>query len=102
MGTWDQTGAGFEGGVPSVWTDQILIITTADEQGFTGYKEFAKGDGETVQEAVNGVISPTGDILITDEDGFFRGTLSDGVISGQYAEASEDDSAAMNVVLTRQ
>ena len=101
-GTWDQTGAGFEGGVPSIWEDQILVITTAVDQGFAGYKEYTKGDGKTVQETINSVISPTGVILITDRNGYFWGTLPNGVISGQDAGAVEDDSTAMNMVLTRQ
>ena len=44
---------------------------------------------------------PTEDTFITDGDGFFEGTLSDGITSGQYAEVSKGDSTAMNIVLTR-
>jgi hypothetical protein len=50
---------------------------------------------------VNGVIATNGDILITDEDGVFRGRLEDGTILGQYAETG-DDAAAINVELIRQ
>ncbi len=99
-GTWVQTGAGFEKGVPVTWVNQTVVIDKADGQGFAGYKEYTR-EGEAPQkEIVDGVIGPTGDILITDNDGIFRGSLVDGKIQGQYAETG-DDGAAMNVELTK-
>lgn len=70
-----------------------------DEQGFAGVKEYGP-PGSRQKEAINGVIAPDGDILITDEDGFIEGTYADGVITGQYAETGAD-SAAMNVTITK-
>lgn len=100
IGTWAQNGAGYEQGSPSAWEDQTVVIESADGQGFTGYKEYTSDDGGAQREIVNGVVGTDGEILIVDEDGFFRGRLDDGAILGQYVEVGAD-SAAMNVELTR-
>lgn len=100
-GTWTQSGAGFEQGKAVTWNNQTIVIETADGQGFTGFKEYTPSGGSSPQkEAINGVIAPDGDILITDEDGFIEGTYADGVITGQYAETGADNSA-VNVTLTK-
>ena len=100
-GTWTQEGAGFEQGESITWNNQTIVIEKADGQGFAGFKEYTPaGGGSPQKEAINGVIAPDGDILITDEDGFTEGTYADGVITGQYAETGAD-SAAMNVTITK-
>ncbi|WP_216900614.1 hypothetical protein [Synechococcus sp. CCY 9618] len=99
-GTWAQTGTGYEQGRPVSWENQTLVVEEAEGQGFTGYKTYQR-EGEPAQkEVLNGVIAPNGDILITDEDGVFRGRFLDDTIQGQYAEVGAD-SAAINVQLTR-
>ena len=45
-------------------------------------------------EDVVGVIRGNGDILMVDEDGYFMGTFSDGVLELCYLEASEDSRVA--------
>ena len=100
IGTWQQTGAGYERGESVIWVDQVVVIEAADGQGFTGFKEYTKEGQGPQQEIVNGVIAPNGDILITDEDGFFRGRLEDETILGQHVEVG-DDSSAINLELKR-
>lgn len=99
-GTWTQKAAGFEQGKAVTWSNQTIVIDTVDSQGFAGFKEYTPPGGSPQREAINGVIAPDGDILITDEDGFIEGTYADGVITGQYAETGAD-SAAMNVTITK-
>ena len=101
IGTWEQSGAGFERGTSVAWVDQVVVIESADGQGFAGFKEYTPVGEAPQKETVNGVIATNGDILITDEDGVFRGRLEDGTIIGQYAETG-DDAAAINVELIRQ
>lgn len=101
IGTWEQSGAGFERGVSVTWVDQVVVIESADGQGFTGFKEYTPAGEATQTETLNGVIATNGDILITDEDGVFRGRLENGTILGQYAETG-DDAAAINVELVRE
>lgn len=100
-GTWNQTGTGFEQGAQANWDNQKVVITEAAGQGFTGFKEYVKPGQPPKKEALNGVVGVDGDILITDEDGIFRGRLVDGKIQGQYAEAGAD-STAFNVELNKQ
>jgi hypothetical protein len=99
-GTWIQSGSGYEQGKPVTWSNQILVVEEAEGQGFTGYKEYTPEGKPTQRETINGAIAPNGDILITDEDGHIEGTLSNGMLSGQYAEIG-DDAAAVNVELTK-
>lgn len=100
VGTWSQTGAGYENGVPATWENQTVVIVEAQGQGFTGFKEYTR-EGELPQtEAVNGVIGLDGEVLIVDEDGSFTGRFVDGDLQGQYAEIGADASA-INVVLAR-
>lgn len=99
-GTWTvQSSEGFEGGKPST-LDGRLVITQAKGQGFAGYKTYTDAeDGGTpkvLKETINGAIASDGDILYTDDDGFFEGVLQDGVMTGQYTEIGQD-STAMNV-----
>lgn len=101
-GKWAQAGTGFEKGAPITWdTRDAVVIDKAEGQSFGGYKQYTPPGGTPQRETVNGVIAPDGDILITDEDGFFEGTYADGVITGQYAETGADN-AALNVTLTKQ
>lgn len=100
VGTWSQTGAGYENAVPVTWENQTVVIVEAQGQGFTGFKEYTR-EGELPQtEAVNGVIGVDGDVLIVDEDGTFVGRFVDGRLQGQYAETGADASA-INVELAR-
>ncbi|CAN5292694.1 hypothetical protein BH09ACT8_BH09ACT8_20940 [soil metagenome] len=99
-GTWAQTGAGYERGASVTWENQTVVIENADGQGFTGFKEYTREGEPPHKEMVNGVIGADGDILITDDDGQFRGRFNDGKIAGQYAEVG-NDSAAINVELSR-
>lgn len=99
-GTWSQSGSGYGMGVPDIWQDVTVVVTEADGQAFTGFKEHAERDQAPKKETVNGVVGVDGDILITDEDGIFRGRLVDGKIVGQYAEVGPDN-AALNVELVR-
>lgn len=100
IGTWAQNGVGYEQGEPATWVDQTVVIESADGQGFTGYKEYTPEGDVAKQEIVNGVIGADGEIIIADEDGFFRGRLDDEAIIGQYVEAGADH-GAMNIELTR-
>jgi len=100
IGTWAQNGVGYEQGEPATWVDQTVVIESADGQGFTGYKEYTSEGDVAQQEIVNGVIGADGEIIIADEDGFFRGRLDNGAIIGQYVEAGADH-GAMNIELTR-
>ena len=100
IGTWAQNGVGYEQGEPATWVDQTVVIESADGQGFTGYKEYTPEGDVAKQEIVNGVIGADGEIIIADEDGFFRGWLDDEAIIGQYVEAGADH-GAMNIELTR-
>lgn len=99
-GTWVQSGSGFEKGAPVTWTNQTLVIDKADGQGFAGYKEYTREGEPPQKETVNGVVSSDGDILMTDNDGTFRGRLVDGKVQGQYAEMGADG-AAINVELSK-
>ncbi|AQT80280.1 hypothetical protein B1R94_14930 [Mycolicibacterium litorale] len=99
-GTWVQSGAGFEKGGPVTWVNQTVVIDKAEGQGFAGYKEYTREGEQPQRETVNGVVSSDGDILITDNDGTFRGKLVNGTVTGQYAEMGPDG-AAMNVELTK-
>ena len=104
-GTWIQAGDGYERGVrvtpENKGFEATVVIAEADGQGFTGYKEHTDPGENPQREVVHGVIGLDGDILITDEDGFFTGKLVDGKIRGQYAEIGKD-AAAINVELSRQ
>lgn len=99
-GTWSQSGAGFEKGVPVTWENQAVVIEKADGQGFAGFKEYTREGGKTQREAVNGVVGLDGNILFVDQDGKFEGRLIDGKLQGQYAEVG-DDAAAINVEIVR-
>jgi len=104
-GTWIQAGDGYERGVRVTPENQgfaaTVVIAEADGQGFTGYKEYTDPGEKPQREVLHGVIGLDGDILITDEDGFFTGKLLDGKIRGQFAEIGSD-AAAINVELSRQ
>ena len=104
-GTWTQAGDGYEGGVrvtpENKGFEATVVIEQSDGQGFTGYKEHTDPGQKPQREQLNGVVGVDGDILITDEDGYFRARLVDGKIRGQYGEAGKDG-AAVNVELTRQ
>lgn len=104
-GTWIQAGDGYERGVrvtpENKGFEATVVIADADGQGFTGYKEHTDPGEKPQKETLHGVIGLDGDILITDEDGFFTGKLVDGKIRGQYAETGKD-AAAMNMELSRQ
>lgn len=101
IGTWSQTGAGFEEGKPVTWKDQKLVVETAEGQGFTGFKEYDNEGEDPQKEIVNGAVGVDGDIRIVDEDGFFVGRLVDGKILGQYVEVKEGESQVLNVELAR-
>ena len=104
-GTWNQAGDGYERGgrvtPENKGFEATVVIAEADGQSFTGYKEHTDPGEKTQKETLHGVIGLDGDILITDEDGFFTGKLVDGEIKGQYAEIGKD-AAAINVELSRQ
>ena len=104
-GTWIQAGDGYERGIrvtpENKGFEATVVITEADGQGFTGYKEHTDPGEKPQREVLHGVVGLDGDILITDEDGSYRGKLVDGKIKGQYAEVGKD-AAAMNVELSRQ
>jgi hypothetical protein len=101
IGTWAQSGAGYEEGKPVTWKDQTLVVEAAEGQAFTGFKEYANEGEDPQKEVVNGAIGVNGDIRITDEDGFFVGRLVDGKIQGQYIEVKEGESQVLNVELAR-
>lgn len=97
-GTWIvKASAGYDQGKPSTFSDDSrLVIDKAEGQAFAGYKAYTddeNGAPTLVREVVNGAIAANGEILITDEDGFFEGTLQDGVMTGRYAELGEDNTA---------
>ncbi|MFM8598614.1 MAG: hypothetical protein ACKOB8_06360 [Mycobacterium sp.] len=104
-GTWIQAGDGYEQGVrvtpENKGFEATVVIAEADGQGFTGYKEHTDPGEPPQKEVLHGVVGLDGEILITDEDGFFTGKLVDGKIRGQYAETGKD-AAAINVELSRQ
>jgi len=100
-GSWAQAGSGFEKRAPITWNDRdAMVIDKADGRAFSGYQQYTPPGGTPQREVVNGVIAPDGDILVTDEDGFFEGTYSDGMITRQYAETGADNSA-VNVTFTK-
>jgi hypothetical protein len=101
IGTWDQTGAGFEEGKPVTWKDQKLVVEKAEGQGFAGFKEYDNEGEDPRKELVNGAVGVDGDIRIVDEDGFFVGRLVDGKIRGQYVEVKKGESQVLNVELVR-
>jgi hypothetical protein len=101
VGTWAQTGFGFEEGKPVTWKDQKLVVETVEGQGFTGFKEYDNEGEDPQREVVNGAVGTNGDIRIVDEDGFFLGRLVDGKILGQYTEVKEGESQVLNVELAR-
>lgn len=104
-GTWVQDGDGYERGERVTPENQMaratVVIAEADGQGFTGYKEYTDPGEPPTKEMLYGVVGVDGDILITDEDGYFTGRLVDGKIRGQYAEIGNDP-AALNMELSRQ
>lgn len=104
-GTWIQAGDGYERGIrvtpENKGFEATVVIAEADGQGFTGYKEYTDPGEKPQREVLHGVVGLDGDILITDEDGFFTGKLVDGKIRGQFAEIG-NDAAAINVELSRQ
>lgn len=101
-GTWAQEGAGYENGKSITWTDQTVVVTAADGQGFSGYKEYTPaGGGDPQRETFNGVIGLDGEVFIADGDGFYEGRIEDGAFVGEYVEVGAD-STAMNVTFTRQ
>lgn len=100
-GTWTQTGAGYERGIPVTWENQTVVIDKAFGQGFAGFKEYTREGEPPQKESLNGVIGVNGNILIVDEDGTFEGRLIDGKLQGYYAEIG-DDVTAINLVMTRQ
>lgn len=101
IGTWAQTGAGFEEGKPVTWKDQTLVVETVEGQGFTGFKEYDNEGEDPQKEVVNGAVGVNGDIRIVDEDGFFVGRLVDGKIQGQYIEVKKGEAQVLNVELVR-
>ena len=101
IGTWAQTGAGFEEGEPVVWKDQTLVIEKSEGQGFGGFKEYHNEGEDPQKENVNGAVAVDGDIRIVDDDGFFTGRLVDGKILGQYIEVKKGESQVLNVELAR-
>ena len=101
IGTWAQTGAGYEEGKPVTWKDQKLVVEAADRQGFTGFKEYDNEGEGSQKEVVSGAVGVDGDIRIADEDGFFVGRLIDGKILGQYVEVKQGESQVLNVELIR-
>ncbi|MEQ8719087.1 MAG: hypothetical protein RIE08_15870 [Acidimicrobiales bacterium] len=101
VGTWSQTGAGYENGVAVTWENQTVVIVEAEGQGFTGFKEYTREGEPPTTEAVNGVVGVDGEVLIVDDDGWFEGRFVDGTLQGQYAE-SGGDASAINVVLARE
>ncbi len=101
VGTWTQSGAGFEGGVAVTWDNQTVVIEKADGQGFAGFKEYTREGEQPQKETLSGVVGLDGNVLIVDDDGTFEGRLADGKLEGQYAEVGKD-AAAINVVISKQ
>jgi hypothetical protein len=104
-GTWTivASAGSDQGKLSSLSSDSAIVITAARGQAFAGYKTYTddeSGTVRTVREPINGAIAADGDILMTEEDGIFTGTLEDGVLRGQYAEVGPDNTA-MNVEYTQ-
>jgi hypothetical protein len=102
-GTWVQTATGYDNGELDSWKGDAagnIVIDKASGQSFTGYKTYTPPEGGPVKETMQGVIAPDGDILITDQDGFYEGTLENGTFTAQYAETG-DDATAENVTWTK-
>lgn len=99
-GTWTSTGSGYENGKAVTWQSSTIIIDKAVGQAFSGNEKYTASGGVVFKEPIQGVIAPDGDILIVEEDGFYEGTLENGVFTGQYAEIG-DEPTAMNVTLTK-
>ena len=102
-GTWVQTATGYDNGKLDSWKGDAagnIVFDKASGQSFTGYKTYTPPEGGAVKETMQGVIAPDGDILITDQDGFYEGTLENGTFTGQYAE-SGSDATALNVTWTK-
>jgi hypothetical protein len=99
-GTWTSTGSGYENGKAVTWQSSTIIIDKAVGQAFSGNEKYTASGGVVFKEPIQGVIAPDGDILIVEEDGFYEGTLENGVFTGQDAEIG-DEPTAMNVTLTK-
>ena len=99
-GTWTSTGSGYENGKAVTWQPSTIIIDKAVGQAFSGNEKYTASGGAVFREPIQGVIAPDGDILIVEEDGFYEGTLENGVFTGQYAEIG-DEPTAMNVTMTK-
>lgn len=99
-GTWTSTGSGYENGKAVTWQSSTIIIDKAVGQAFSGNEKYTASGGVVFKEPIQGVIAPDGDILIIEEDGFYEGTLENGVFTGQYAEIG-DEPTAMNVTMTK-
>jgi hypothetical protein len=102
IGTWAQTGAGYEEGTPVTWKDQTLVVEAAEGQGFVGFKEYHNEGEDPQKEVINGAVGVDGDIRIADDDGFFVGRLVDGKILGQFTKVAKGESQVLNVELVRQ
>lgn len=102
-GTWVQTATGYDNGELDSWKGAAagnIVFDKASGQSFTGYKTYTPPEGGPVKETMQGVIAPDGDILITDQDGFYEGTLENGTFTALYAETG-DDATARNVTWTK-
>ncbi len=99
-GTWTSTGSGYEDGKAVTWQSSTIIIDKAVGQAFSGNQKYTASRGVVLREPIQGVIAPDGDILIIEEDGFYEGTLENGVFTGQYAEMG-DEPTAVNVTMTK-
>lgn len=102
-GTWVQAATGYDNGKLNSWKGDAagnIVFDKADGQSFAGYKTYTPPEGGAVKETMQGVIAPDGEILITDGDGFYEGTLANGTFTGQYAESGAD-ATAMNVTWTK-
>ena len=101
IGTWAQTGAGYEEGKPVTWKDQRLVVEATEGQAFVGFKEYDNEGEDPKKEVVNGAVGVDGDIRMADEDGFFVGRMADGKILGQYVEVKDGESQVLNVEFVR-
>ncbi len=99
-GTWTSMGSGYQNGKAETWLSSTIIIDKAVGQAFSGNQKYTHSGGVVLRETIQGVIAPDGDILIIEEDGFYEGTLENGVFTGQYAEMG-DEPTAMNVTMTK-
>ncbi len=99
-GTWTSMYSGYAVGKAVTWPPSTIIIDKAVGQAFSGNEKYTTSGGVVFREPTQGVIAPDGDILIIQEDGFYEGTLENGVFTGQYAEIG-DEPVAMNVTLTK-